>query len=159
MNFDYGILICVWACSFLLLFLIPKDRRRIALVAFLFKQMITILLGLVAVELGLLAYPVRELADVNRTSLTYELLAYPMVCAVFNAHYPNTRSPWIRIGYLLGYCTLLTIPELLLERFTRLVEYVHWNWWWTWLSLLVTFVLTRSFVILFFRQPEKAPGP
>lgn len=48
-------------------------KRRLAIVAFLFKQYITCIFGHAVVELKLFAYPVRELADVSRTSFTYEL--------------------------------------------------------------------------------------
>lgn len=152
MKLDYWILVGVWIISLLLIILIPKDRWRVALIAFLFKQTITCVLGLVAVELGLLAYPVREMADVNSTSLTYEFMAYPMVCAVFNVHYPNGKKIWVQLAYYIGYCTLLTVPEILLEKYTNLVLYICWSWWCTWLSLLATFFMTRTFCVLFFRS-------
>lgn len=155
MKLYYGILAGVWILSLLLMILIPKDRRRMAVLAFLFKQTITYLLGLVAVELGLLAYPVRELADINRTSFTYEFMAYPMVCAIFNVYYPNGKSLWRQVIYYAGFCTILTVPEILLERYTPLVQYIHWNWPVTWLSLLVTFFMTRTFCVLFFRSLYK----
>ncbi len=152
MRLDYWILLGVWALSFLLLFFIPRAKRRLALIAYLFKQSITYLLGLVAVEYGFLEYPVRELAKVNRTSFTYEYMAYPVICAVFNAYYPVESSRLRKFLYYAAFCTGLTIPEVLLERYTELVRYVHWHWWTTWLALLVTFFATRSFCVLFFKN-------
>ncbi|MEC0226253.1 CBO0543 family protein [Paenibacillus alba] len=75
---QYGIIVSVWILSLLLILLIPRQKRRLAMVAFLFKQYITCIFGHAVVELKLLAYPVRELADVSRTSFTYEYMAYPM---------------------------------------------------------------------------------
>lgn len=155
MRLDYWILLGVWAMSILILFFIPRDKRRLALIAFLFKQAITYLLGLVSVEYGFLEYPVRELASVNRTSFTYEYMAYPAICAVFNAFYPAKASRLGKILYYAAFCTGMTIPEVLLERYTELVRYLHWHWWTTWLSLLVTFFATRSFCVLFFKNATR----
>lgn len=152
MKADYGILAGVWTLALLLVFVIPKSRRRLALVAFLVKQTITYPLGLVAVETGMLAYPVRELGDVNRTSFTYEFLAYPMVCAVFNAYYPNCRSPWGKALYYGAFSTVLTVIEVLLERSTNLIRYLNWHWYYTFFSLLATFYLSRCLCVLFFRE-------
>lgn len=152
MNGQYWILVAVWVLSVALLLYIPKSKRRVALVAFLFKQNITYLLGLVAVELNLLAYPVREFATINHTSLTYEYMAYPTVCAVFNAFYPAKRSLGFRVAYFAAYCNTLTLTEALLEHYTNLVMYIKWEWWWTWLSLLATFFMTRLFCRLFFKE-------
>lgn len=151
MRLDYWILLGVWILSFLLLFLIPRNKRRLALIAYLFKQFITSLLGLVTVELGLLEYPVRELASVNRTSFTYEYMAYPVVCALFNVFYPTKAKRLSKMLYYAAFCTALTLPEILLERYTDLVRYHYWRWWITWLTLLMTFFATRSFCVLFFK--------
>lgn len=151
MSLEYIILIGVWFLSFLLIFTIPRNRFRVATIAFLFKQVMTWFLGLVVVELGLLVYPVRCLPEVNRASFIYEFFAYPMVCAVFNARYPSNRSRWFQLGYYAAYCTVLTLTEVFIEVYTDLIEYVHWNWFWTWSSLFMTFLLTRMFCVWFFR--------
>jgi NADH:ubiquinone oxidoreductase subunit 2 (subunit N) len=157
MKLEHWILIVVWVIALALIFTIPRNKRRLAVIAFLFKQCLTYLLGLVAVELSLLAYPVRELASINRTSFTYEFMAYPMVCAVFNSHYPNHRNGWHKFAYYAAYCTVLTGTEVLLEHNTDLVLYLDWDWWWTWLSLLATFWMTRTFCVLFFRGLARSP--
>jgi hypothetical protein len=161
MSLEYKILVGVWILSCLLILTIPRDKFRLAAFAFLFKQWITCLLGLLAVQLGLLQYPVRELADINRTSFTYEFLAYPMVCAVFNVYYPAQKKPVWQFAYYLVWITALTIPEVILEKHTNLIRYVHWNWFCTWSSLFFTFLATRVFCVLYFRSlsgTEANPG-
>jgi len=64
---QYGIIVSVWILSLLLILIIPRQKRRLAMVAFLFKQYITCIFGHAVVELQLLAYPVRKLSDVSRT--------------------------------------------------------------------------------------------
>jgi hypothetical protein len=150
MTLDRYILVGVLIVSFLLIFVIPREKYRLALVAFLVKQFIIAILGHVTVEYGALTYPVREFADVNRTSFVYEFLAYPMLCAVFNVYYPAHRSRLWQIGYYLLFCTVFTIIEVVIERYTDLIQYVRWNWFWTWGSLFVTFLFTRVCCVVFF---------
>lgn len=155
MKLEWYIIIFVWISTIGLFFIIPKDKRRIALVAFLFKQLITWFIGLIVVEYHLLSYPIRCFADVNRSSFTFEYFVYPVVCGVFNAFYPNSRPLAFKVFYYFAYCTSLTIPEALLEKYTRLIYYIHWTWYWTWITLFLTFFMTRWFCIWFFRGIEK----
>ncbi|WP_281279833.1 CBO0543 family protein [Cohnella pontilimi] len=124
---------------------------KLALTAFLFKQWITCILGHAAVQFGLLAYPFRELAESNRTSFTYEYMAHPVACAVFIVYYPSHRSRWIQIGYYVLFCTVLTVVEIVIQRYTDLIRYIRWNWFWSWGSLFLTFMVTRVFCVLYFR--------
>jgi hypothetical protein len=150
MSLEYLILIGVWLLSVLLLFTIPREKIRLSLVAILFKQAITYLFGLVVVELGLLSYPVREMADINRTSFTYEYLAFPIVCGLFVAFYPSKKGRWYQLGYYVVFSTTLTIIEVLIEKYTDLIRYIHWNGLTTWVTLMVTFYLTKLFCTWFF---------
>lgn len=152
MKLEWTILILVWAIGIGLLFIIPKNKRRLALVAFLFKQVITLLFGSVVVQFGLIAYPIRLFADVNRASFSYEFFLYPVVCAVFLVFYPVSKSMLYRFGYFTVFCTVLTIPEMLLEHYTDLIVYLKWSWYWTWITLFLTILLSRKFCVWFFRS-------
>jgi hypothetical protein len=160
MNINYAIIFAVWVFSLILLFLIRRDKRRIAVIAFFFKQWITCILGHVVVQLHLLSYPVRELADISRTSITYEFMAYPSVCAVFTSYYPSDKPRWMQFGYYVLFCSPLTILEVLLERYTEVIRYERWNWFWTWSTLFLTFLLTRVFCAFYFQSlKEKYAEP
>lgn len=154
MRMEWWILLSVYAAVAGIVFFIPKDKIRLALVAFLFKQVITFLTGIVVVELGLLEYPVRLFASVNRTSFTYEYFAFPVVCAAFNVWYPNNRSALAQVGYYVGYSSVLTIVEAMIEKYTDLINYVHWEWYITWITICVTFFMTRLFCVWFFAKPK-----
>ncbi|PYI50407.1 CBO0543 family protein [Paenibacillus flagellatus] len=158
MSVDWYILIGVWAAgAAMLVFFVPKERSRVAQVAFLIKQLITWVIGLVVVEIGLLEYPTREFASINRTSFTFEFFAYPAVCALFNARYP-TGSGWVKqLSYFSAYCSVMTVTEVLIEANTRLIRYDEWSWYWTWISLFLTFMGSRLFCVWFFRS-YAAPG-
>ncbi len=151
MRSEYWILIVVWIISLSLLFFIPRNKIRLALLAFLFSQLLNCNFGQIVIQLDLLAYPVRELADIFRTSFTYEFLAYPIITALFIVYYPEHRSRLVQFGYYLIFCTFLTIPEALLEKHTELIKYIHWSWFCTWSALFLTFLATRLFCVWFFK--------
>jgi hypothetical protein len=150
MRIEWWILISVYIVSIGIVFLIPKVKRRLAVVAFLYKQIITFLIGLVVVEWGLLEYPIRLFASINRTSFTYEYFAFPISCAAFNVWYPNGRSPLIQIGYYVGYSSVLTIIEVIVEKYTKLINYIHWEWYITWITICLSFFIVRLFCVWFF---------
>lgn len=152
MRMEWWILISVFAIATSILAFIPKNKMRLAVVAFLATQVITLLIGLVVVELGLLAYPVRLFASVNRTSFTYEYYAFPVVCAAFNVWYPNRQSKLIQIGYYAGYTSVLTAVEVMIEKHTELIKYIHWEWYVTWITVCLSFFITRLFCVWFFSK-------
>ncbi|MFD1040659.1 CBO0543 family protein [Virgibacillus byunsanensis] len=155
MILEWTILIFAWILTACLLFIIPKDRKRIAIVAFLFKQAITLLFGLAVVEYNLISYPIRFFSDVNRASFTFEYFAYPTICGIFVSFYPYYRTRLYKLGYYASFCTVLTIPELLLEKYTDVIEYLHWSWYWTWITLFITLMLSRRFCVWFFNGLSK----
>lgn len=150
MTSDHIWLGAIWIASIGLIVFIPRDKKRIALTAFLFKQVMTYVIGLYVVEYGMLSYPVRAFADINRTSLTYEFLSYPMVCAISVSYFPFGRRQWIQVSYLAAITTLLTIVEVLFEKYTSLIKYVHWFWYWSWGTIFLTLVFSTIFCAWFF---------
>lgn len=152
MNKDYALLIAEWIIIIgMLIRFIPKDKIRHAFVAFSFKQLLTWLLGLTVVECRLIEYPIRFFRYANKTSFTFEYFAYPSICAIFNVNFPKNKSLYIRSLYYFYYCTVLTVIEVLVEKNTDIVTYIHWAWYTTWISLFLTFYLTRRFYVWFFR--------
>jgi hypothetical protein len=152
MRIEWWIIISVYLIATVILLFIPKKRFRLAIFALLCKQVITYFIGLVVVELGLLEYPVRCFESVNRTSFLYEYYAYPVVCAAFNAWYPNNRRPLFRFGYYVGYCSVLTMGEVIIEKHTQLIKYIHWEWYITWITLFITFYIVRLLCVWFFTK-------
>jgi len=153
MRMEWWILLSAYAVGLGLLFFLPKNKIRMAVVAILFKQVITFLLGLVVVEMGMLEYPVRLFASVSRTSFTYEYYFFPIICAIFIVYFPNDhRSIWIKMGYYVGYTSILTICEVMIEEYTELIEYIHWEWYVTWITVCLSFYFTRLFCLWFFMK-------
>jgi hypothetical protein len=63
---------------------------------------------------------------------------------------PNDRSALIQIGYYSGVVAVLTVVEVLIEKYTELINYIHWEWYITWITVCLSFYLTRSFCVWFF---------
>src|SRR5690554_463801 len=150
MRFEYWILLAVYIVTAAIIFFILKHKIRLAVVAFLFTQVITFLLGLAAVQFGLLQYPIRLFPSTNRASFTYEYFAFPVVCALFYVTYPNDKSKFVQLAYYIGFSSVLTIGEVLLEKYTQLINYVHWEWYITWVTVCLTFFVVRLFTNWFF---------
>jgi len=152
MRIEWWIIIFVYIAATGILLFIPKNRIHLAIFALLCKQLITFLVGLVVVELGLIEYPIRCFPSVNRTSFVYEYYAYPAVCAAFNVWYPNDRSRLYRFGYYAGFSSVLTIGEVIIEKYTLLINYIHWEWYMSWISLFISFYMVRLLCVWFFKK-------
>jgi hypothetical protein len=144
----------VYMAATAILIFIPKNKNRLAVVAALFKQFITFLAGLAVVELGLLEYPIRLFPSISRTSFTYEYYAFPVVCAAFNVWYPKERGHVLQMSYYAGFASVLTFVEVLIEKYTGLINYIHWEWYITWVSICLSFYISRLFCNWFFQKAD-----
>lgn len=152
MNLEAMILTAAVAVSFISLALTPRDKRLELQFIILFVQLPTWVLGLAAVQLGLLEYPYRELASVNRTSFIFEYIILPVLCVHVNNHYPRRASAPVKAAYLAGISLIMTGVEVVLERYTMLIKYTGWEWYWTWITVTIIFWLTQKTVAWFFRR-------
>jgi len=154
------ILISVIVISILcLIFITPRDKIREAHLVFLFKQFVTWLLGIIVVEFHLIEYPVRIIQFAAKTSFVFEFIAYPTVCTIFVLRFPEHKSLWHKAGWYVLFPTWMTILEVWMEHSTDLIRYIHWTWYFTWLTLLITFHISRVYYKWFiqgFRDRKKA---
>ncbi|MDR7865616.1 MAG: CBO0543 family protein [Sporomusaceae bacterium] len=153
MSTEKLILYGVWIATVVsLFFLIPREKVRLALVAFLFKQFITWPVGLYVVDRGWIMYPVRFFENANQTSFTFEYFFFPVLCAYFNVYFPEGSKALVRAAYYMLFCSALTVAEVMLERYTDLIIYISWDWYLTWFSMFVLFYITRKFCLWFFEK-------
>jgi hypothetical protein len=150
MNLEDIILTASIVVSLISLTLTPRSKVLQMQFIILFVQLPTWLLGLASVEMGLLEYPYRELASVNRTSFIFEYFVLPVLCVHVNNHYPWRASALAKATYLAGIGLLLTGWEVVLERYTMVIKYTGWEWYWTWISVVFIFWLTQKMVAWFF---------
>lgn len=93
---------------------IPKNKIREAHVAFLFKQVITWLFGLLVVEKKNIQYPYRTFfKKTTKSSFTFEYFIYPGLNSLFNIHYPENRNIGTKAIYYLLHTSLIVFFELI----------------------------------------------
>lgn len=154
MIFEVHILYLAWFISIASFFLfIPKKKQRNAQFSILVMQFITWFLGLFVANLNLIQYPVRFFSGVNGTSFTFEYLAYPVICAFFNEHYPEYKGKLIKFCYYTTICSVITILEIILENYTQLIKYINWTGYHTWSSVFLTLYISRLYYRWFFKIP------
>ena len=154
-NTDYILIATQWIVMIVLLLkFIPKNKIREAHTAFFFKQLVTWVLGLSVVQLKLIEYPVRLFPYANKASFTFEYFIYPSLCAIFNVHYPEKKSAFSQFMYYFYYCTSMTVLEVFVEKYTNILRYLHWTWYITWITLFITFYMTRKYYEWFFKLKE-----
>lgn len=153
MNREYRLIIIGLTITLgLLLVFIPKNKIREAQVGFLGKLVITWLLGLTVVECGLIEYPARLFfREANKTSFEFEFFIYPSICAIFIVNYPEKKSSFGQFMYYFYYCTSLTVIEVIVEKYTNILNYIHWSWYITWISFFITFYVNKKYNDWFFR--------
>ncbi|WP_127584614.1 CBO0543 family protein [Paenibacillus koleovorans] len=138
--------------ALLLLLFTPRNKIHEAQIVFLFVQFITWVLGLLAVEFQLLEYPVREFTIATQTSFSFEYFILPATCVIFVLRLPRHKSISKVIGWYLFWPTWMTVVEVLIERHTNLIKFLNWNWFYTWSSLLLGFLVTHAYYKWFMRK-------
>lgn len=153
---DTIIEILIWVLtSLLLLKYVPKNRIREANSAFLFKQVMTWLVGLLVVEKGLISYPHRTFfPKANKTSFTFEYFVYPALCSLFNLYYPEKKHPIFKILYYIAHSSFITVFEVLALKFTKLIRYKKWTWYWTFITVTLTYYLSHIYHKWYFKKEE-----
>lgn len=156
MNNEKIILITSLVIALSSLVFIPKNKRVQAQYVFLFVQFPTWVLGLSVVQLGLIEYPYREIGRVNSTSFLFEYFILPILCIHFNAHFPKHATIVKKISIYALTSLAVTIIEVVLERYTNVIKYTGWQWYWTFISLWFLLWLSRIMKLWFFSQDRFA---
>jgi hypothetical protein len=157
MSSDTLLIILGWVITAtLLIIFVPKKKIKRAILVFLFKMSITWVIGLLVVELKLIEYPVRSFAYASKTSFDFEYFVYPAFCVLFNLHYPEGKSFAKRFLHFIYYCSGLTAVEVIVEKNTNILNYLHWSWYTTFITLFITFFMSRQFYKWFFNIEEKS---
>jgi hypothetical protein len=141
--------------SLMLLTLIPKSKLREAHVAFLFKQVVTWLMGLIIVEKNMINYPFRTFFKKSiKSSFTFEYFVFPGLNVLFNIYYPERRNNGIKVLYYFIHSSAITFLELIALKYTKLIKYKNWNWYWSFLSIWICYYVSRRYQKWFFTDPK-----
>lgn len=131
---------------FLLIKFVPRNKLRHAAVLFLFKQVITWLFGLLVVEKKLIKYPYRPFFKrTYKASFCFEYFFYPVISIFFNIYYPVKRSNLIKTLYYFIHVSIITGLEVLFVKYTKLIRYKKWNWYWSFITIWFSNYLSHVF--------------
>lgn len=156
---DLVILYSVWIITIVLLVIFIKPKYSIeAQVSFLFMQIPSWLFGAWVVQKGLIEYPVGFLKTVYKSSFTFEFFVFPSVSAIFNVHFPKDKSWFVKSIYILSFPTAITILEVNLVKYTQLIKYLNWAWYWSFITLTFTLLISYGYYLWFFKKIKKMYG-
>ncbi|MGZ0086012.1 CBO0543 family protein [Caldibacillus thermoamylovorans] len=128
----------------LLLFSFRLLSLREVSISFLLNAYAASFFGAIVAGAGLLEYPVRFFAAYTDNSVIFEYLLYPVVSVYVYA--TSRRSGWLGVAaQCAGYAAVLTGVEIVFERYTDLIEYRHWTWGY---SFVTMFFLTFAVRLL-----------
>jgi hypothetical protein len=138
------ILLAMWLFGFIgFIVFIPRQYRRKGFLAYLIFQAIIWLCDMPSFQLGLLSAPVREFPKATDLPITIDYMFYPVL---FSIYYVNKKvnssekSKWI---YFFTWTTAITLYDLLIERFTDLLEYEILPWYGMWIYIVFLFYVSQ----------------
>jgi hypothetical protein len=140
------------AAIYLLIKFVPLQKIRDAIILFLSLQMLTWPLGLIAVEMKWIEYPVQLLPNINQTnksSLWFEFFFFPVLSIVFSLQYPRNNNKLLIFKHFLLFTGLFTVLEVVIERYTDLVQYNKWKWYWSFFSIWIVLFINHRYYIWF----------
>lgn len=145
-----------WLVSIILITtFVPKQKIREAHVSFLFLHLITWLFGLIVVEKKLIKYPFRTFFyRAYKSSFTFEYFVYPALSVLFNTHFPSNSKLFIKFLYFGLFTSTITLLEVIAVKYTKLISYVNWRWYWSFITLWFTFFLSNKYYRWFFQLPK-----
>ncbi|WP_313958708.1 CBO0543 family protein [Bacillus sp. X1(2014)] len=149
LNLDRWILVLIILTSIIVLLkFVPLKKLRDAVILFLSLQMLTWPLGLIAVEMKWIEYPVQLLPNENQTnksSLLFEYFLFPLLAILFSLYFPKSKNKMVIVMYYLIITGIFTILEVVIERYTDLAHYNTWRWYWTFISVLIVLFINHSY--------------
>ncbi|MFD1040658.1 CBO0543 family protein [Virgibacillus byunsanensis] len=157
-------MVLIWIIGIALFIIItPKNLKRKLILAFLVCQALKWLSGLLHLKFDLISFPTREFPNASDILLATEGFLYPLLCGFYIIYEPKNNF-LIRVVYLSICISVLVLIDLMFVKFTKLIDYVNYAWYWTWLVFLGLFVITNVIYHWFFRnkllfEPEKRISP
>jgi hypothetical protein len=85
----------------------------------------------------LICYPSRFFEYATTANFTFEYFIFPIVSALYNLYYPKKASLLKGVTFTGVIVSILTFNEVILESYTDTIEYLHWEWYWSWVSMFI----------------------
>ncbi|MDV2583751.1 CBO0543 family protein, partial [Alkalibacillus haloalkaliphilus] len=79
-----------------------------------------------------LSAPVREFPKATDLPLTIDYFFYPVLFSIFYVKKRERGRPWSRISYFFVWISVITLLDVVRERYTGLLEYKLLTWYGMW---------------------------
>ena len=138
------ILVAMWIFGIIgfILFSARKDLRKGFLALMMFQAIIW-LCDMPSFKYGLLSAPVREFPKAIDLSITINYFFYPVLFSIFYVHKEVKESRWARFIYFFVWITAITFLDIVLEKYTDLLEYGSITWYGMWIYLGALFFVSQ----------------
>jgi hypothetical protein len=153
MLMERWILLAMWVLGFIgFVLFIPRHDRRKGMLAFLMFQAIIWLCDMPSFQFDLLRAPVREFSKASDLPITIDYFFYPVLFSIYYTKKKlnsTLRSKW---KYFITWTTAISLYDILLERFTDLLEYEILPWYGMWLYIMFMFYVSQVCCNWFFKD-------
>jgi hypothetical protein len=151
MILEHWILVAMWLSGFLgfILFIPRKDRRK-GFLAFLMFQAIIWLCDMPAFYFDLLSAPIREFPKATDLPLTIDYILYPVLFSIYYIH--KEDSQWSRFVYFLVWASIIALFDIVIERYTDLLQYGLLTWYGMWIYIAFLFYVSEVCCNWFYKE-------
>ncbi|MDR7001357.1 CBO0543 family protein [Neobacillus niacini] len=147
------ILVAMWLSGFVgLILFIPRNDRRRGILALLMFQGIIWLCDMPSFQLDLLRAPVREFPKATDLPFTIDYFFYPVLFSIYYVHKKRRGSLGYRMTYFFVWVSIITLYDIVLERYTDLLEYDLLPWFGVWIYIGFLFYLSQVCCNWFFKD-------
>lgn len=159
MVLERTILTTMWLLGMIgFLFIIPRKKRREGFLAFLMFQALIWLCDMFVFYFGLMSAPIREFPKATDLSITINYFFYPVLFSLFYVYKKGRDHRWKQLTKLLIWITAITILDVLIERYTRLLEYKTITWFGIGIYIGFLFYISDVLCNWFFKNSELLHG-
>lgn len=137
--------VVIWLIS--IPFWIRKQPIKDWIIIYFLKGFLSGFLDSIVVAYKWIEYPIRMMPNVFQIHILFDLAVFPVLCVFYNQTSYHSRIQGI-IGQALLYSLPMSLLEYWAEKNTRLIDYHHWNIGYTYISLVITFLMVRGSIAI-----------
>ncbi|WP_102273091.1 CBO0543 family protein [Cytobacillus massiliigabonensis] len=153
MMMEHFILAAMWIFGFIgFILFIPRKNRRKGIFAFMIFQAFIWLCDMPSFKFGLLSAPVREFPKATDLAITIDYFFYPVLFSIFYVSQKRQGTKWMKFIYSLVWISAITLFDIVIEKYTDLLEYGRLTWYGMWLYIGLLFFVSLTCCNWFFKD-------
>ncbi|OCA88498.1 hypothetical protein A8F94_24410 [Bacillus sp. FJAT-27225] len=149
MSREVVILAFIWIISIVTLLWISKNRLRITQITILFSQAVSWLTVYILVTFHIVKFPYREFGLATKMGFSHYYVLFPIIAALFIHFYPKRSGNWKVLLYYLAFSIAIPTIYVIEEKYSNLIEFLHYNWGLHVIANFILFYIVKKFVFWF----------